>query len=73
MLKLVGTGERTATRRASEPRKMVAQYAQTELRKASFAVRVIEPSNKLPVEQKKNEISSKVLKRIRKRENRRPS
>jgi hypothetical protein len=38
VLKLVGTGERTATRIASEPRNLVAQYSRTELGKASFVV-----------------------------------
>ncbi len=57
VLNLVRTGERTATRIASEPRNLVAKYARTELRKASFAVRVSEPWNKLLAEQK-NKISN---------------
>jgi hypothetical protein len=38
VLKPFGTGKRTATRIASEPRNLVTQYARTELRKALFAV-----------------------------------
>ncbi len=39
-----------ATRIASEPRNLVAQYARTDVRKASFAFRVTKPWNRLPAE-----------------------
>jgi hypothetical protein len=49
---MVGTNESMATRFASEPRNQVAQYAGTDVRKASFAVRVMEPWNRLPTKHK---------------------
>jgi hypothetical protein len=43
-------------------------YARTELRKASFAIRVTEPWNTLPTEQK-NATDSKAFQSMRKRYN----
>jgi hypothetical protein len=48
----VGENTRAATRMASEPKNLITQSATTELRKASFAIRVTEPWNTLPTELK---------------------
>jgi hypothetical protein len=54
-----------------EPRNLVAQYARTDVRKVSFAVRVMEPWNRLPTKHK-NE-GNQALKRIRKQEKLNPT
>jgi hypothetical protein len=68
VLRTVGENTRAATRMASEPKNLITQYARTELRKASFAIRVTEPWNTLPTELR-NADDSKAFQRMRKRYN----
>jgi hypothetical protein len=55
------------TRMAAEPRNLVTQYSRTELRRASFAIRVTEQWDSLPTEQK-NAKDSKAFRKMRKQE-----
>jgi hypothetical protein len=66
ILRTVGKNTRAATTIASEPKNLITQYARTELRKASFAIRVTEPWNTLPTELK-NADDGKTFQRMRKR------
>jgi hypothetical protein len=69
VLKTAGESGRSGTRMAAEPRNLVAQYSRTELRRASFAVRVTEQWNSLPTEQKYAK-DSKAFRKMRKQEDR---
>ncbi len=67
MLKTAGESGQSVTRMATEPRNLVAQYSRTELRRASFVVRVMEQWNSLPTEQK-NAKDSMAFQKMRKQE-----
>jgi hypothetical protein len=68
VLELIGNHDRAGHRMASERKNLVAQYARTEMRKSSFANRVTEPWNSLPVPTKlKNARDSKAFRRMRKK------
>jgi hypothetical protein len=65
VLMMVRTAKHLATSVLSEQKNPVAHYTRTDVRKASFAVRVTDPWNRLP-EEHKNASSSMIFKRIRK-------
>jgi hypothetical protein len=67
--KSAGESGRSGTRMAAEPRNLVTQYSRTELRRASFAVRVMEQWNSLPTKQK-NAKDNKAFWLMRKQEDR---
>ncbi len=68
VLRMIGNRDRTGAKMVSEPRSLIAQYARTEMRKSSFAYRVMEPWNSLPTASK-NARDSKAIRRMSKKAN----